>query len=66
MSRYPVRNSRVGCPLRGSVDVDECFGCAHFRSVAGAGTAMAVRCNPPWTRTETERQVFVGGMVVKW
>ena len=65
MSEYPVQARRIDCPLQGNVDVDRCYGCAHFRSVAPSNRGFAIRCNPPSIRVASERQVFVGGFVVR-
>jgi hypothetical protein len=64
MSKHPVQACRVQCPIQGSVDVDRCYSCSRFQSIAGSRKGTAIRCNTPSSRAAIERQVFVGGFVV--
>jgi hypothetical protein len=64
MSRLRIEACRVECPLRGSVDIDYCYACPRFRSIARTEEGSAVRCNAPASRSFNARQTFVGGFVV--
>lgn len=67
MGTYLIKDCRVDCPLRGIVDVDQCYLCPRFRSVAQARKGPSIRCTPPAGAPGIDRQVFMGGMVLrKW
>lgn len=41
----PIYRGRVRCPLRGDVDVEECYGCRWARRVDLPASRIA--CRPP-------------------
>lgn len=63
MGSHPVFACRVDCPIRGRIEVDQCFGCLRFRAVVPAQSGFAIRCDAPFRHHD--RQTIKGGFVVR-
>lgn len=46
---HVIDSGRVRCPLRGDLDIDNCFDCNHLVDLADDDNASYIVCRPPRT-----------------